>query len=576
MEEIIMNKIENANQRAREDFTQFQMEIKKNIYSSDSDLIHTIQFYFPENSTRIHQALEKFGEDVPTKLEALVSENNLAINLPRLDQYNVIGERIDKIVHHPSYQQAGEIIYQTGLLAKMAQPGGLLECLSLLFLSSQAGEAGHNCPIACSAGIIRVLQTLPDFPNKSFFIEKLTENSFKTNFTGAQFLTEIQGGSDVGLNAVRAEQGHDNNWYIEGEKWFCSNAGADLIFLTARYDQQLPGTKGLALFLVPAEWGGRKNHYTIRRLKDKIGTRSMATGEIDFQGAHAFLVGTLEDGFHLVMNNVLHLSRLFNSFCVLGMARRAYSIARAYAHHRITFSHAIFDYPLVKENLARIKAENAAMLAAVFKTAALQDEVDKKPINKQNKLLLRLLVNIQKYLTARWSVEHIHHALDVLAGNGTIENFSSLPRLLRDCIVCENWEGTHNILRMQVLKDIYKYNVDQLFLSFIREELDRFSQPSSYLQELSSQLVQLEMELTAFRHLNEDQQALQIRLMVDRMAVLFCASMLLREALDQKQAAGSTSKLDCLEYFYLLHLSKNEIVYDNHYLDLISRIITVK
>ena len=131
-------------------------------------------------------------------------------------------------------------------------------------------------------------------------------------------------------------------------------------FYTARYNPSITGTKGLALFLIPAKWRGRKNNYTIRRLKDKIGTRSMATGEIDYHGAHALLMGTVSDGFHLVMDNVLHLSRLFNSVCVLGMARRAYQIAHAYAQHRIAFSHPIIHYPLVKENLARMKAENSS------------------------------------------------------------------------------------------------------------------------------------------------------------------------------------------------------------------------
>ena len=87
------------------------------------------------------------------------------------------------------------------------------------------------------------------------------------------------------------------------------------------------------------------------------------------------------------------------------------------------------------------------------------------------KLLLRLLVNFQKYLTAFWSVQHIHHSLDVLAGNGTIESFSPIPRLLRDSIVCENWEGTHNLLRAQIHKDILKYNIDQIYLKYMQDKL---------------------------------------------------------------------------------------------------------
>jgi len=572
--QAIMEEAFKPNRLARDAFTEWQHEIKKNIYTSDKDFIHTIQFSFQQDFAKINAELEAFGNAVVTKLEPLVNENNLAANLPRLDAYNAIGERVDKVIHHPTYQEAGEIIYQTGLLAKMAEPGGLLSCLSLLFLSSQAGEAGHNCPIACSAGIIRVLQKIPDFPNKALYLEKLIAPSFYTNFTGAQFLTEIQGGSDVGLNAVYAKQDPDKTWRIYGEKWFCSNAGANLIFITARYHQDLPGTKGLSLFLVPAEWKAHKNHYTLRRLKDKIGTRSMATGEIDFQGAYALEMGSLDEGFHLVMDNVLHLSRLFNSVCVLGMARRAYTIARAYAHHRVAFAHHIIDYPLVKENLARIKSENAAMLAAIFATIKWQDACDKNASADQTtKLLLRLLVNIQKYLTALWSVQHIHHAIDMLAGNGTIETFSSLPRLLRDCIVCENWEGTHNVLRMQVLKDILKYQVDQIYVAFMHQEIEKLDPSSSRVKEITSALIQFEQEMIMFKQLNAEQQSLQIRLIVDRMAILYCALMFLIEARYQEKNQASLSKQHCLDYFYMLHVNQTKITYDNHYLELISHII---
>lgn len=570
-----MEEVQQANQIARDALADWEKEIQQNIYAQDGDYIHTVQFTFHPAFSRIHTELNQFGQIVPNELEALVSENNLSLNLPRLYSYNAIGERIDEVVHHPSYVQAGDIIYGTKLLARMSQPGGLSECLSFLFLSSQTGEAGHNCPIACSAGIIRVLQKMPDCPNKDFYIEKLIAPSFQTNFTGAQFLTEIQGGSDVGLNAAYAQQDKDKTWKIYGEKWFCSNAGANLIFTTARYNQDVEGTKGLGLFLVPALWNEKKNHYTLRRLKDKIGTRSMATAEIDFHGAYALAIGKFQDGIHLVMDNVLHLSRLFNSVCVLGMARRAYSIARAYARHRVAFGQPIFHYPLIKENLARIKAENIAMTAAIFATAKLQDQWDVNETGgNKNKLLLRLLVNIQKYLSARWSVEHIHHALDVLAGNGTIETFSPLPRLLRDCIVCENWEGTHNVLRAQVQRDILKYNIDQIYLDFMRTELAQLSEYKEYTQSISSQVEKLAKEIQAFRELDSDLQSLQIRLIIDRMSILYCGLMVLKEALDQRKSSQSVSKLNCFRLFNVLHINEKELSYDQEYLKLISQIIS--
>lgn len=569
-----MDETQKANQIGRDAFASWQTDIQKNIYAQDKDYIHTIQFTFGNEFARVNAELDHFGEIVPTELERLVSENNLALNLPRLDQYNAIGTRIDKVVHHPSYIAAGNIIYGTKLLEKMAKPGGLTECLSFLFLSAQVGEAGHNCPIACSAGIIRLLVKTPDVANRDFYLAKLTSPSFETNFTGAQFLTEIQGGSDVGLNASYAQENPDKTWKIYGEKWFCSNAGANLIFMTARYDNDVSGTKGLGLFLVPALWQEEKNHYTLRRLKDKIGTRSMATGEIDFHGALAYAIGEPEQGIHLVMDNVLHLSRLFNSFCVLGMARRAYFIALAYAKHRVAFSHPILQYPLVQENLARIKAENTAMIAAIFATAKLQDQLDlDDKEDSKAKLLLRLLVNIQKTMTAYLSVQHVHHALDVLAGNGTIETFSPLPRLLRDCLVCENWEGTHNLLRAQVQKDILKYQIDQIYLEFMQAEAKKLVN-SDYAKLMQDELIKFTQEMRDFRALSPELQSLQIRLIVDKMGVLYCALMLIKEALDLEKVSHSASKLNCFHLFKRLHIDEKELSYNQDYLKLVSQIIS--
>lgn len=565
------------NEKGQLALAKWKQAIKNNIYQIDNDFQHSISYYLSKKCPHIEKELTDFGDKVVNRLEPLVIENNLDCNLPRLEHYNAIGQLTERVAHHPTYEFAGNIIYGANILERMAKPGGLLEALSFMFLSSQAGEAGHNCPIACSAGIIRVLQKVDDFPQKDDYLDKLLEPSYIHNFTGAQFLTEIQGGSDVGQNASEAlfENGE---WKISGEKWFCSNANADLMFVTARYDKNIPGTKGLGLFLVPAVLdNGERNNYTIRRLKDKIGTRSMATAEIDFHGAHALCMGDPANGFKLVMENVLHISRIFNSFCVLGMARRAYSIAKAYAENRIAFDKPIIQYPLVKENLARIKAENTALIASVFAMTQMQDDFDTASFedekeSEEKKLLLRLLANLNKYLSALWSVEHIHHALDVLAGNGAIESFSTIPRLLRDCIVCENWEGTHNVLRMQILKDILKYGVDTLFINHLESTLQKTFSIDTYTEILKAHKKILQQNIERMKSENNlELQCLIIKTIVDQMAILFAATHLLVEAKDQEKS-GSRSKFLCFDLFIATHLEKN-IVYNQEYINMISAIV---
>ncbi|KTD18773.1 Acyl-CoA dehydrogenase [Legionella lansingensis] len=522
----------NPYQRAREAFTIWYQQLQDNLLPEDSCLMHSYRHYFSAEPEFL-QRLRAFAKQVATELEPLVMENNLDVNLPKIEHYDAIGIKQDKVIHHPSYVAAGDIIYGSGLMHYLLKPGQMRKTLSLFLLSSHAGEAGHNCPIACSAGIIRVLSNHSDIKEKEAYIDKLSQPSFSKNYTGAQFLTEIQGGSDVGANATYAYQDDHQQWRIVGEKWFCSNANADLILLTARFDQHCSGTKGLGLFLVPTRLAnGEHNHFKLRRLKQKIGTRSMATGEIDFEDAFAYPVGEVSEGIHLVMENVLHLSRLFNAFSVLGMARRAYQIAYFYALNRKAFQHHIIDYPLVKETLAQIKAENVVMLASVFYMIDCQDELDKHPLKGQEKeqqLLLRTLANLNKYFTAKRSVENIHHCIDILAGNGTIESFSSLPRLLRDCIVCENWEGTHFTLWMQTLRDIHKFKVDEIFITHLWrlwEDIPGDFDDKALLKDNINALVD---NIKSMKTLAMDEQSLHAQTVIEHMASLNAALTLVLE-----------------------------------------------
>ncbi len=559
----------------REAMEEWGKVLQKNIYTLNPEFQHSIQYYFTDESPRIHIELEHFGELVACELESLVAENDSRLNLPQLEAYDRIGNRCDEIAHHPAYIKAGNLIYGSKMMEIISQPGKMLESLVLFFLSSHAGEAGHNCPLACTAGVLRVLRKIPDFPEKALFVEKLIDPSYEANFTGAQFVTEVQGGSDVGLNDTLAYRDGDGIWRVQGEKWFCSNANANLFLITARFDQSFSGTKSIGLFLVPTKLtSGQKNHYSARRLKEKLGTRTMATGEIDFHDAYAYSMGNVEDGFKMLMENVIHLSRIFNTYATLGAGRRAYQIALEYVKHRVAFGQTIINYPLVKENLARIKTENSAMLASIMATTRMQDQYDcGELLQHEASLLLRLLVNFNKYISALWSVEHVHHSIDMLGGNGTIETFSSLPRLLRDCIVFENWEGTHNTLRMQILRDILKYKVDEIFLEYVSHKLVKVLCEKEWIQPIQNKLKILKRQLHDLKESSSEVQSLKIKVIVHQMAVIYCALNLLIEGIHQKETTDSSSKLDCLRYFYSLHFQQEEITYDESYIKLITKII---
>jgi hypothetical protein len=291
------------------------------------------------------------------------------------------------------------------------------------------------------------------------------------HLAGAQFLTEVQGGSDVGANACLASPTDDGGWSIRGEKWFCSSADADLFVLTARPDGAADGTAGLGLFLAPRLRGGAPNGFVIRRLKDKLGTRTMVTAEMDLDDLRAESMGPVEDGFRNTMELVIDTSRLYNAFGCAGLAHRAWLVARGYAEHRRAFGQPIADYPLVQETLARSLADAEASLAGSFWLAEMQERADAGAASAAERAFLRMGLNLNKVRTALLCHDAINRSLEILGGNGTIETFSVIPRLLRDNVVFENWEGTHHTLRMQVFRDAARLGLHEGFFAVLGQRL---------------------------------------------------------------------------------------------------------
>ncbi len=416
-------------------------------------------------------ALRAFGAVAAGPLDEAVIENNRPENLPALETHDPIGRYVAGFTHHPSYHRAGRLIYESGIMAAYREtPIPHPFILSLFYLSSHTGEGGHNCPLACTAGAIRVVQVLGTDRQKAEWLPRLLTPVYGQHYAGAQFLTEVQGGSDVGANVVVAEPG-DGAWRITGEKWFCSSADADLFVVTARPAGAAEGTRGLGLFLVPREAKGRPNGFRLLRLKDKVGTRSMVTAEIEFEGAYAEQLGPLEDGFRNTMELVIDTSRLYNAFGCAGLAHRAFLVAHGYARHRRAFGEAILGYPLVRETLAFIRSDAEAALAGSFWLAQIQERVDGGRASEAETAFLRMGLNLNKVRTAILSHDAINRGIEILGGNGTIETFSVLPRLLRDNVVFENWEGTHHTLRMQVLRDALRLGLHEGFFAALEERL---------------------------------------------------------------------------------------------------------
>jgi alkylation response protein AidB-like acyl-CoA dehydrogenase len=286
---------------------------------------------------------------------------------------------------------------------------------------------------------------------------------------GGQFMTEKEGGSDVGTLTTTATQEGDH-WRLTGEKWFCSNADAEVVMLLARPQGAIGGTRGVGLFLMLRRLDdGSPNHYRIVRLKDKLGTRSMASGEIKLEGAIAYAVGKLDRGF-VQMAEMVNSSRLSNGVKSTALMRRAHHDAMTVAQNRVVFGQRIVDLPLARRQLMKIMLATEQALSMSFLTA---DALDRAEAGSQDAAaLLRILTPTLKFRATRDARKVCGDALEMRGGIGYIEEFAT-ARLLRDAHLGSIWEGTGNIVALDALKRaVGRHGADAALAADLHARLD--------------------------------------------------------------------------------------------------------
>jgi alkylation response protein AidB-like acyl-CoA dehydrogenase len=400
--------------------------------------------------------LERMGEQALGPVDAWAAV--LDRHPPELVVRDRNGDRIDEIALHPHYRDSEGVAYGGGCVAASYDPafvpehGGARHSLGLLlgYLYAQ-GESGIYCPLCMTDGTARLLEKFDRTGLlKDRFIPRLAATDMTQLFTGAMFLTERQGGSDVGLNNTRAVPDGDG-FRLYGEKYFCSNANADLIMVLARPDGAPAGTKGLGLYVMPRVTDdGQRNHYRYERLKDKFGTRSMATAEITLDGAFAWQLGEPGQGFKQ-MAEMLNLSRLYNAVASAALITRSVAEARQWCATRISFGKPIAEHPMVADQLQALEAERLGAMAMVFAAVQILDRTDAGTASDEEKALLRILLPLAKMHTAKQAVRCTSEAMELVGGAGYMEDWP-LPRLLRDAQVLPIWEGCSNILALDALR----------------------------------------------------------------------------------------------------------------------------
>jgi acyl-CoA dehydrogenase len=380
---------------------------------------------------------------------------------PTLERYDARGQRDDRIVYHPAHLELERLSFGRGIVGHFYDPANRVTLSSHLwqvkfamcYLFAQA-EQGVYCPIAMTdaAAHLVELHATSEFGNSELrdrYLPRLTSCDEKHWAQGAMFLTEREGGSDVGANTTVARPDGDA-WRISGDKWFCSNVGAEVMMVLARAGGE--GTRGLGLFLVPRTMDGAPNSVRIKRLKNKLGTRSIPTGEVSFREAVGYALGPVERGFH-TMTDMLNVCRMHNATASLALTRRVLWEAATYLRGRRAFGNSADSYGLVQDTLCGLFAELEGGLEALFSVA--RDFADAANGDAEARGCLRLLTPLLKLQTARLAVRAASEALELIGGNGYIEECVT-ARFFRDAQVLPVWEGTTNILYLDALRWIAK------------------------------------------------------------------------------------------------------------------------
>lgn len=409
----------------------------RNLFEADVNLQRLLARRAPALLDRHRARLSAFGHWAGAVVEPQAEATDRFFP-PRLDAAALP----PRVIFNPDYLACHAEAYRRGMVGlPYAEAGtGHAICFAMGYLLSQVDIAIH-CPVTMTGAVAHVLDTRAPAELKRRYLPDLTRMDGGA-LSGGTWATELHGGSDVGATTTRAEATNEG-FRLHGLKWFTSNAGAGLALATARPDPSVAGGKGLGCYLVPSHLSdGAPNRHRIRRLKEKAGTRGLATAELDLDGTLAFEVAAAPDGLKAMLA-ALEYSRIHNAMSSAGLLRRALVEAVAWAKGRHAFGQAIAGFAMMQDQLLDLVTDAEAAAALAFECAFTFDAGEDD--------WLRVATALAKYRTAELAVAGSAQAVAIVGGNGYTEEWPT-ARLYRDALVTAVWEGPANIQALELLR----------------------------------------------------------------------------------------------------------------------------
>ena len=490
------------------------LEWRKNVdyYADDPFLQRIIRAFAGPEAEEVDREAREFSKKASTRWRDFSERIATPENRPYMMHYDGHKNRIDRIVRPYETEVMEKEVFSEGIFSTKTSPWTRFMKISIL---SQNSEAGVLCPLACTWGLVALLEEFADAPETRHILDHTKEGIDGEFAIGAQFVTEIQGGSDVPANLVEAAQ-ENGAWRLYGNKFFCSAAHADYAVVTAKPRD----SERVGLFVMPMWLPGNKekeirNGYTIDRLKWKMGTVELPTAEITFDGALAYPLGPLDRGVANVVGIVLNLSRLVVGMGMSSGMLRGLREGKKYAEFRTAFGIPIASFPMAAAQIDKMEHFARRSVAGSFKVygdyIALPGGLSKgltadEPLElKRQRFDVRQLVMLQKITTATDANDMSRLGISVFGGHGVMEDFSIFPRMLRDGLVNELWEGPRNVLLTQMHRDFQRVAEWYPPEEFVASLLD--GADPALIREYSEEI----KELLAIPHLFEmNQQTMEI------------------------------------------------------------------
>ncbi|MCL6642430.1 MAG: acyl-CoA dehydrogenase family protein, partial [Candidatus Bipolaricaulota bacterium] len=411
------------------------------------------------------RAFEAFWETEGKPISEIVDRSGT----PWLRMFDRFGKRIDEILFPPEYWKLLRRGYREGIVWRVFDEKSLISSYLLGYVTSFY-DPGLYCPYTVSLSTAVPLEKYGAEGVKARFLPKLLERDDSV-WQGATWMTEVQGGSDLGAVVETIAQPAGDHWLLTGEKYFASNAGAELAVVAARPEGAPKNVRGLALFLLPKYRQDGSLNYTIRRLKDKIATRSVPTGEVELKESEAYLLGKTEWGVYLILE-VLNLSRVANSVGSVALTQRVLADASSFAQRRTAFGKPIIEHPLLRRQFEDRIAQLESAFALAWEAVTLLDRVWRQtPPYSEQYHLFRLVAHLAKYWTAELAAQTAKWGMEVYGGIGTLAEFS-MDRWLREAMILAIWEGTPHRQMLDGLEVMERKGAHRLLFEHLKPMAD--------------------------------------------------------------------------------------------------------